>query len=219
MTETEGLRTHVWTDETSFETLVALDENSLYIASPDEPELSEIAEQIRSGTSPASALKSSKPKEVQLDSLKHIKSNRHSTLVYYKYLSDSGKEESDNFTMNPEERDELFAKLNILCSLGYKYTETQFNKLRAALRPLITISLIALFTLISYNAAIQIAEGDSVEIQGRHVLLKRLFAWLLDVLGPTGVIITGSVIVVLCFIWLGKRVSTPPLMLEYKKAK
>ena len=209
MTETKDRSAHVWTDEkAAFESLVALDENSILVASPDGSKIAEIAEQICSGTPPISALKGSKARQIQLDTLKYIKSNRHSTVVTYKISGADGKDKLGNFTMKQEHRDDLFAKLNLLCSRGFKYTETQFNQLRAALVPLITICIVVLFTFISHGAAIQMAEEGAVEIRGRHALMKRLFAWALDVLGPTGVIIVGGIIGILCLVWMVKRIAT-----------
>ena len=220
MTETKDRSAHVWTDDkAAFESLVALDGNSIFVASPDRARIVEIAEQIRSGTSPVSALKGSRAKQIQLDTLKCIKSNRHSTIVNYKVSGPDGKDKLGNFTIKQEQRDDLFKKLEILCSRGFKYTETQFNRIRAALSPFIAICIVTLLTFISYKAAIQMAEEGSVEIRGRHALIKRLFAWALDILGPTGVIIVGGVIGVLCLVWMMKRTVTPPLMLEYQKTK
>jgi hypothetical protein len=219
MTETQDRSAHVWTDEkAAFESLVALDDSSLFIASPEESRIAEIAKQIRSGTSPIAALKDAKPRQIQLDSLKYIKSNRHSTIVNYKISGTDGKDKLGNFTFKQEQRDDLFKKLEILCSRGFTYTETQFNRLRAALSPFITICIVALFTFVCRNAAIEMAEGRSVEIRGRYALMKRLFVWALDVLGSIGVVIVGSIIGVLCLVWMVKRIATPPLMLEYRKA-
>ena len=218
MAETQDCRAHVWTDEkAAFESLVALDEDSLYVASPDASRIVEIAEQIRSGTSPVAALKDAKAKQVQLDTLKHIKSNRHTTIVTYKVSGADGKDKLGNFTIKRDQRDDLFAKLEILCSRGFKYTETQFNRFRAALVPLITISVVALLTFLCREAAVQMTEGTSVEVRGRHGLLKRFFVWILDILGPTGVVVVGGIIGVLCLVWLVRRMATPPLMLEYRK--
>jgi hypothetical protein len=220
MAETKDRRAHVWTDEkAAFESLVALDENSIFVASPDESKIVEIAEQIRSGTPPVAALQGSKAKQIQLDTLKYIKSNRHSTIVRYKISGADGKDELGNFTIKQEQRDDLFTKLDLLCSRGFKYTETQFNHLRAALAPLLTIGIVGLFTFMSQQAAIQMAEEGTSPIRGRHALVKRLYAWALDLLGPTGVIIVGGIIGVLCLVWMVRRMATPPFMLEYKKAK
>jgi hypothetical protein len=183
MTETKDRRAHVWTDEKAvLESLVALDENSIFVASPDGAKIVEIAEQIRSGTPPVVALQGSKAKQIQLDTLKYIKSNRHSTIVNYKVSGADGKDKLGNFTIKQEQRDDLFAKLNLLCSRGFKYTETQFNHVRAAFAPLITIGIVLLLTFMSHQAAVQMAEGEALPVRGRHALMKRLFAWALELL-------------------------------------
>lgn len=220
MTDVKVHNAYVWTDEkAAFESLVALDENGIFVASPENSRISEIAEQIRSGTSPVSALEGTNSKLIQLDTLKYIKSNRHSTIVNYKTEGSDGKDNLGNFTIKKEQRDELFKNLEILCSRGFNYTETQFSKFRAALSPLITIGVVALITFFSFQAAIQIAEGESPDIKGRHSLIKSIFAGTLDFLGPNGVIIVGGIISVLCLIWMVNRIKKPPFILKYQKGK
>lgn len=208
----------VWTDEkAAFESLVAFDENGIFVASPNRTEVVEIAEQIKSGTPPASALEGKRAKLIQLDTLKSIKSNRHTNIVHYKTVGTDGKDSLGNFTIKKDQRDDLFKSLEILCSRGFKYTETQFSIFRAALTPLISIAVVTLFTYLGYGAAVQMAAGDTADISGRNAGVKRILASGLDILGPYGVAIIGGIIGVLCLIWLVNRIKTPPFILQYKK--
>lgn len=216
-TELKDHDTYVWTDEkASFDSFLALDENSIYIASPEKSRIVEIAEQIRSGTSPVSALQGSRAKQIQLDTLKHIKSNKHTCIINYKFTGTGGKNKLGNFTFKEELRDDLFAKLDFLCSRGFKYTETQFNRFRAAIAPLAMICAVSILSLICQQIAIQIAEEGPIEITGRYRGYKRLFVSTIEFLGPTGIIIIGGIFGILCLVWLVMRIKTPPFMLEYR---
>lgn len=209
---------NVWIDENAaFESIVALDDIGIFVGSPERSRIVEISEQIKTGTSPASALEGSRFKLIQFDTLHYIKSNRHTSFVQYRYKGNNGKDALDNFTIKKEQRDDLFKKLEYLCSRGFQYTETQFSRFRAALAPIITVCVVVVMTILSYQAAIQMAAGDSPDTSGRRSQVKRIFAGILEFLGPTGVLIVGGFISIICLIWLVNRIKTPPFILKYQK--
>jgi hypothetical protein len=41
--------------------------------------------------------------------------------------------------------------------------------------------------------------------------------WLLELIGPTGVIVVGALILICVAIWLVARVKTPPVMVQLKR--
>ena len=70
--------------------------------------------------------------------------------------------------------------------------------------------LVALFTWLLHMAAVEMANGREADFSGRHSGIKAIVAWLIDLIGPTGVLIAGGLAIVLCLVGLAKRVSNPP---------
>lgn len=222
MTETTSSNPPVWTgDNALFENLVTFDEGSIYAACLEVEKVPSVAEQIRNGTPPATALEGAKKKQIPFDALQKIKSNRNgpSDLVYFIARGQSRKSVHGNFSIDPDDRDELFAQLSFLTARGFRYTEKQYGRFRAALGPLIALAVIAGLTLMCHKAAVQMASEGISDISGRRRSTKRLAANLLDFLGPTGVLIVGSLIGLGFLIWLVARMKKPPFVLQYLKSK
>jgi hypothetical protein len=212
------MSTSVWFDkEAVFDRLVAINEEAIFVANPSTEDVESMAERIRAGESPEEVLPD-KRKVVPLSDLVSVESNRHGSTVYYKVKGDKDTKHG-NFSMEKEQRDQFFERLHELLKEGFKYSEKEFNRLTAAIRPVVFLAIITGITYVSWQGALEIAAGKSVEITGRRRLIKQLFVWLLDLLGPTGVLIVGGIIGLLCLFWLVRRVQTPPIEMKFERAK
>jgi hypothetical protein len=68
--------------------------------------------------------------------------------------------------------------------------------------PLFGLLAAGLLTWTTYSTALETQGGVHREYTGRRAGLKQLFAWLADLLGPTGVLVAGGLIIAACVAWL-----------------
>lgn len=99
-----------------------------------------------------------------------------------------------------------------LLGSGWSRREIQYGPLRAGVGPLVSIVVVGGITAALWAGARSLAAGDDVDTDGRRGLFKKVFVWVLDLLGPTGVLVLGGVIVLALLWWLVARVKDPPLM-------
>ena len=114
----------------------------------------------------------------------------------------------------------LFVVTSIVRELNDKVVELVLSNAvpRAAYAPLMATTIFGCLTWLFANAAAQLQTAADYEISGGSRDLKALFAWLLEVLGPTGVWVVGGGIVVLCGMSLIQRVKQPPVTLIMQEA-
>ncbi|QDU63416.1 hypothetical protein Pan216_42960 [Planctomycetes bacterium Pan216] len=142
-----------------------------------------------------------------------IKSSSNSVSVSWKSTKGSKTEtKSESFSFaSPTDRDDFFVHLREVMPSSFAYSEDELTLVRAAIGPgLWTIGLSA-FTWIAYLGARDLASGTAeAEIKGRRQAVKRLFLWLMETLGPTGILVLGSVLVLIALAVLVSRVKNPP---------
>jgi hypothetical protein len=67
-------------------------------------------------------------------------------------------------------------------------------------------------------AAAEMVEEGEAEVRGRNRLLKQIFVWVLDLIGPTGVYIAGGILILLLTPYLVQRVKDPPVITTLQPA-
>jgi len=87
----------------------------------------------------------------------------------------------------------------------------EWGPIRASLGPLTFGSVVAFMTWAMHGAASALAAGAEAEVSGRRAGLKKLVMWMIDLVGPTGVLVAGGLVVALTGVFLWKRVTTPPV--------
>ena len=126
-----------------------------------------------------------------------------------------GKErETETISVEDKQmRDEIFDSLQT--ALGPRMTEysDQYSIPRSIFGSLVTLTVTGLVTWWLAAAAASIRAAESVEITGRKKGVKQLFVWALDLLGPWGVGVLGSLIGALVVFYLVHRYRNPPLMI------
>ena len=87
----------------------------------------------------------------------------------------------------------------------------EWGPIRASLGPLTFGSVVAFMTWAMHGAASALAAGAEAEVSGRRAGLKKLVMWMIDLVGPTGVLVGGGLVLALTGVFLWKRVTTPPV--------
>lgn len=91
----------------------------------------------------------------------------------------------------------------------------QVSKLGAIQSPLIGLVVSVGIGWVLYSEAQTIEAGGHIEVTGRRAGVKRLFAWLAETLGTTGVLVVAGVVVVACLFFIYKNLQTPPNKVVY----
>jgi Leucine-rich repeat (LRR) protein len=81
------------------------------------------------------------------------------------------------------------------------------------------LGVIVLATYLCHGAALEAAAGIEPEIRGRRQLLKLVAAWVITLLGPTGILILGVILGALILFWMCSRMLTPPVITSLVPAK
>lgn len=126
---------------------------------------------------------------------------------------DGKEKETETITVEDRGvRDEIFDAMQR--ALGPRMTEysDQYSVPRSIFGALVTLTLTGLVTWWLAAAAASIRAAEAIEITGRKKGIKQLFVWALDLLGPWGVSIVGSIVGALVVFYLIHRVKNPPLM-------
>ncbi len=197
-----------------FDRLVAVIDGRLLVANPQPEKLEEAAEMLRRRDISALSQVVGKTILLEADEIRRIKSNlkgRDLTVKYKQARSD--KAHSKEITMDSQTmRDQVLQELEALCQGRLERSEVQFSPLRAAVAPFVMLAITGLATWLVTAAARDLESGGEPDVSGRHVWIKRLFVWVLDVLGPTGGMIVGGIVGLIGVLWLVRRTTNPPLM-------
>lgn len=212
----------VWcADDTFLGDLIYLNESNLVIDSPDDDKADQIRSALLSGT-PAAQVLSSDSVDIPLLSITSIRTDRNDEDIEIEYRNGKETEEHTLRMSSPEKRDEVYAALKAV--FGDKFTETEdaYSVPRAALGSLTALTVFGLLTWGGAYFAKLLRASEDYEISGGKQGLKQLIAWVLELLGPTGVYVIGGLICALCALSLHSRVTQPQVMLilqekPYKK--
>jgi hypothetical protein len=117
---------------------------------------------------------------------------------------------------NDETRSAFFDAIK--AGVGPSWTErfVERSAASAAIGPAITAVVFTGLTVLAYLGARSMQEGESIESSGRYGILKRLFYWLMETLGPSGVAVVGGLLVLITLAVLIGRMRKPPKYVELK---
>ena len=200
-----------------FDRLLVVSDDAVYVSNHDKEKVAGIASKIREGTPVNSVVPDADA--IRYAAVSSVKANRFRDDLNI-YHQQAGKTRMRNITFkDAAHRDTALQALERRLAPRFTKAEVQYGVVRAALVPLLTTAALAALTYVSYMAAGGVAAGEAVDIHGRARAQKRMFAWALEILGPTGVAVVGGLIVLGCIGWLVVRVKKPPLMVTLTPRK
>ncbi len=112
-----------------------------------------------------------------------------------------------------------FAEIQSRLSDKFTCMTEKYTIMRAVYAPLMTFTVLALITWALRGAAAAISGGTEAEFSGRHSGIKRLVYWALELLGPTGVLVLGGLLMLLAVLALSKRAKQPPVITTLKEGE
>ena len=196
--------------EQLFDRLVVLTTESIFTANPDKPLVAGIAAKVANTLAVKSVVMDAE--EFPFKSISKVETNRHRTdLNVYYHDGKSNRMKNIDFDSKAI-RDRVFESLRRRLGRNFVKDEEQYGMGRAAIAPLVTALVLAGATWLFTLAAQELADGVEPEIRGRQQLIKGFAVGMMNLLGPTGVMIVGGLCVAGAIAWLVARVKTPPLM-------
>jgi hypothetical protein len=127
-----------------------------------------------------------------------------------------GKTETIHFS-DKEARSAAFHLIEKRLGVGFTSLTESYTKIRAIYMPLMMLTIFGFLTWVMHGAAADIAAGAEAEISGRHRGIKAIFYWVMDLIGPTGVLILGGLFIALAVMMLVQRFKTPPIITRLKE--
>jgi hypothetical protein len=194
-----------------FDRLVVVTNEALFTANPDKSLVKGLAAQVvAAGPMVKSVVMDAE--EIPFPKISAVKTNRHRTDINVHYHNGSRDAIKNIDFDSTAVRDRAFESLRRRLGPRFVKDEKQYSVVGAAIAPLITALVFAGITWFLMGAAQELADGVEAEIRGRNQAAKGIFVLVLDVLGPTGVMILGGLFVAGSIAWLVARLKNPPLM-------
>lgn len=202
----------IWMDRREHdEKLAVLTETGFLVDDSSDTDFDHAQKAIEAGEEPANVL-SKEADVIPLAGIRRVESepaNGSLTIHYQK-----GKDKDSEFWVfeSPQRRDEIVGALQQQLGNDFKTYVDAYTPLRAAFAPLMTLSVTWLLTFIFHDIAVSMSAGESVDTSGRNSTVKKLVAWLLELFGPTGVVVIGYLVTAICLWKLYTRTTNPPII-------
>lgn len=206
--DASDLPTLVWTNPSASE-----DKPSLVCLRPGVVTLAVIpAEELKRAAASIADGGDVRGRAIPLPRITRVRGQDKSNTLQIGYKQAKGKIESISVRMaNAAQRDELLTALTERLGPDWECERRQVNRFSAALWPIGSLVVGALLTWACYFEAEQIVAGNDVLANDRPVRLKvALGHWLLELLGPVGVLLVGALFATFCVLWLASDLRTPP---------
>ena len=199
----------------TFDRLVLFTETSIIVANP--------AAAALAGLGPAStpeqltAVIGADATNLSYAAIKKVSTNLHGDALNVTWRDETRDRFTNIGLKDGAVRDQAWEKLRRRLGPAFQFSDVQFGVVRAALAPLVTVAVFAFITWALYMAATGLAEGEDADTSGRNAALKAVTVLVLDLLGPTGVVIVGGLITAIAVAWGVARIRKPPRMLTLKR--
>jgi hypothetical protein len=209
----------VWiNDGTIFDPIIVISDDAIVTAFLESEELEDAKSRIERGESPLN-LFGDRATLIPYFSIKKIKMEEsdEDLEVYYKKEKDEKSKTLD--AVDKTARQEILAEIQSHLGDDFTSMTEKYSLPRALFPSLMTLTVFIIITWMLHGAATAIAGGEEAEISGRHSGLKSLFLWVLDLLGPTGVLILGGLLMILPVLALIKRIKDPTVITTIKRGE
>ncbi len=198
-----------WIDQNNDKAqLIVLTGEAVYAETLAPTAAAQAVDALQAGRSPATVF-GKDAKHVTFRSMTRVQYDEHDSDIEFHYRDGKDDASVSVSIETPGLREQVFAAAQQQLSDTFGAYETHYSRWRAALGPLISVTVFGLGTLALRAAAIAIRAADEVEVSGRRQGLKKLFAWVLDTLGPMGVSVIGGLLVLLSAWVLYTRLQQP----------
>lgn len=206
-------RKNVWLNPNHLLTkIIVLYDNAVVTANPDDEILKQVRAKLETGT-PNPKMLGEEIEAVPIRSITMVSTDKRRKNLTIRYKKDKKPGLQTLYFANTADRDEFFDALQQNLGAGFECTTREFNALQSLLMPIVVMAVLVYSTYLCHGAALEIATGSEPEIEGRDILLQLAFLGLLKLIGPTGAIILGTILLMLILLWTANRMMKPPIMM------
>lgn len=205
-----------WIEPTSLDSLIALDDEALFVACLNNKQL-ELATQALEDGQTAWTVLGKQARVIEFDDMKKVETNLRTTFLEVTWKSSDAWKETETHIdcASLKARDEILAALHERLGEDCDDKTVAFGRLRAAALPLYIGGILLFLCFCLYMIATGRDRGGNGG-GGVGGLPELIFSILLNVVGPTGTLIVAAVATVLCLVWLFLRVKSPPIVRTLK---
>jgi hypothetical protein len=200
---------HYWIAGDESRQVSILGDDYLYIADGlSKKDAKKGVDALLRGEAPNDALP--KAKVVRLAGIKSIDTADHLVAVNVRHEEAGKEKKSQVLCEGDQDRLDAFERLAAAMGPNVQRMEQPLPVGQAVIGPSIALVAVLGGTAIFYVAAADIEQGEEYNPTGRRRAFKMLAHWILEKLGPTGVLIVGAVGLLLAGFWLYRRITSPP---------
>ncbi len=203
----QGARTWVNPSALFGPKVIHVTQEQVYLFDVNEAECEPLAGRLRAGELQSVATPDTK--QLSFLTLSAVNANQHDTDIEFKWSNDD--DVSVTF-VDTEARDDAFDYVRAALRGQWQEHHDSHSKARGALPGLLGASFSMMITTLMCMAASSIQAGEEAVISGRNRGAKRIFVWVVDLLGPVGVGVIGGALVALFMFLAYHGFKKPPEM-------
>lgn len=198
-------------------TLIALTHDALWIGDKNEVDLPNLTSYLNGGGDPTPVF-ADRGIRIDLPVLYQAEANKHDMAVDVQYQLGDQRANSHLDFANQADRNVFFASLQARMGKTVTMETEQVPAWKVGIKPLAWACFIMFITIMFYLGAKQLIAGETeAEIRGNKKFLKLIAYWIIDLIGPNGVLIVGTLLVIGCVIWFVMRAQQPPILVRLKR--
>lgn len=207
----------VWINASSiFDTLIVIGDDAIVTAKLKEEQLEDAKQRIENGEGVLNVL-GKDAVHIPYFKIKKIKIEESDTDFEVTYEGEKGSDDKTLDAVDVETRNLMVDMVQLHLGADFTRLTETLSKPRAIFASVMTFTILLFLTGILHSAAASIASGAEVDIHGRSKGVKYVFYWILDLLGPTGVLIVGCLLLMLPMITFYKRLKVPMVVTTIKQ--
>jgi hypothetical protein len=196
--------------------VVALRDGELIVGVADSEASARIQEYLEEQEASWFGIELTIERRIPYGSIVNVLANQKSDILTIGYTENKKPRSKSIMFWKAEVRDEVFDALANHLEGDFERVTKEFNALKAAIIPGLFLAIAGFSTYFLHQAAVQIVNGQQAPMDS---ILAMVLYGVLRLLGPVGVIIAGSLIMLVIFVYLVKNVLNPPVyqVLQRKK--
>lgn len=201
-----------WEDRQDNRTqLILVSNEAVYAQQLRQNQAATLIGQLRTGTSPATVFGEDASHIVLRNTSRVLLSSADDDIEFS--VRDGNSTSTINLSIQDEGiRNEVLDAIEQVGNGRFKRYTDQYNRPRAAFGALLALSVIGFLTKVTASAATAIQASGGYEAEGRRTGAKQALAWVLELLGSTGVTVIGALLALLAAWILVQRLRSPPFL-------
>jgi hypothetical protein len=188
--------------------VVTLRDGELIAGVADSETSAQIQEYLEEQKTSWDGIKLTLERRIPYGSIVNVLANQKSDILTIGYTENKRARSKSIMFWNAEVRDEVFDALANHLERDFERVTKEFNALKATIIPGIFLTIAGFSTYFLHQGAVQIVNGQQTPMDS---ILAMVLYWVLRLLGPVGVIIVGSLAMLVIFVYLVKNVLDPPI--------